>query len=67
MSVTVLPLPRRRLVSVRHLATALGGLIVGAVLLVAIAAPSIAPHDPFAQDLNLRLMPPMWMDGGSTV
>jgi peptide/nickel transport system permease protein len=37
------------------------------VLLVAITAPYIAPHDPFAQDLNLRLVPPVWMDGGSPV
>jgi peptide/nickel transport system permease protein len=59
-----LQLPRRT-PSVRHLATALGALIVGTVLLVAIVAPSIAPHDPFAQDLNLRLVPPQWMDSGS--
>ena len=52
---------------VRHLATGLGALIVGAVLLVAIVAPYIAPHDPFAQDLNLRLVPPEWMDGGSSL
>ena len=38
MSATVLPLPRR-MPPVRHLATALGALIVGAVLLVAIVAP----------------------------
>jgi len=57
-------LPR---ISVRHLATILGALIVGGVLLVAIVAPYIAPHDPFAQDLNLRLVPPEWMDGGSAL
>jgi peptide/nickel transport system permease protein len=66
MSTTVLPLPRR-MPPVRHLATALGALIVGAVLLVAIVAPYAAPYDPFAQDLNLRLVPPQWMDGGSSV
>jgi peptide/nickel transport system permease protein len=32
-------------------------------LLVAIFAPYLTPHDPFAQDLNLRLIPPVWMDG----
>jgi peptide/nickel transport system permease protein len=57
MSAGVLPL--------RHLATALGAVIFGVVLLAAIIAPYIAPHDPFAQDLNLRLVPPEWMDGGS--
>ena len=51
----------------RHFATGLGLFIVFAVLLVAIIAPYIAPHDPFAQDLNLRLVPPEWMDGGSAV
>jgi peptide/nickel transport system permease protein len=66
MSATVLPLPRR-LPAVRHLATAFGTFIVGAVLLVAVIAPYIAPHDPFAQDLNLRLVPPAWMEGGSWV
>jgi len=64
MSATTLP-AMRRLPAVRHLATGLGVLIVGTVLLVAIVAPYIAPHDPFAQDLNLRLVPPAWMDGGS--
>jgi peptide/nickel transport system permease protein len=54
---------RRRLPAFRHLATLLGALIVGAALLVAIFAPYLTPHDPFAQDLNLRLIPPVWMDG----
>jgi len=66
MSASILPLPRR-LPAVRHLATGLGALIVGLVLLAAIVAPLIAPHDPFAQDLNLRLIPPQWMAGGSPV
>jgi peptide/nickel transport system permease protein len=62
--VTVQALPaRRRLPAFRHLATLLGALIVGAALLVAIFAPYLTPHDPFAQDLNLRLIPPVWMDG----
>jgi peptide/nickel transport system permease protein len=54
---------RRRLPAFRHFATLLGAVIVGAALLVAIFAPSLTPHDPFAQDLNLRLIPPVWMDG----
>ena len=36
------------------------------VLLVGIFAPLLAPHDPFAQDLMRRMVPPEWMDGGST-
>jgi peptide/nickel transport system permease protein len=54
---------RRRLPAFRRLATLLGAVIVGAALLVAIFAPYLTPHDPFAQDLNLRLIPPVWMDG----
>ena len=54
---------RRRLPAFRHLATLLGAVIVGAALLVAIFAPYLTPHDPFAQDLNLRLIPPVWMEG----
>jgi peptide/nickel transport system permease protein len=66
MSATALP-ARHGLPAVRHLAAGLGALIVGSVLLVAIFAPYLAPHDPFAQDLNLRLVPPEWMDGGSSL
>src|SRR6478752_4411063 len=54
---------RRRLPAFRHLATSLGVLIVATALLVAFFAPYLTPHDPFAQDLNLRLIPPIWMDG----
>src|SRR3984957_8345736 len=54
---------RWRLPAFRHLATLLGALIVGAALLIAVFAPYLVPHDPFAQDLNLRFIPPVWMDG----
>ncbi len=57
---------RRRLGAFRHFATLLGAVIVGAALLVAIFAPYLTPHDPFAQDLNLRLIPPVWMDGSQS-
>src|SRR6202035_5256073 len=53
---------RRRLPAFRHLATLLGVVIVGAALLVAIFAPYLTPHDPFAHDLNLRLIPPVRRD-----
>lgn len=59
--------PRRRPFQLRHLATGLGAIIVGSVLLMALFAPALAPHDPFAQDLMARLRPPQWMDGGSAV
>jgi len=50
--------------SVRTLAAGLGAFIVLGVTLVAIFAPLLVPHDPFAQDLNARLIPPSFMDGG---
>lgn len=44
------------------------GLVSGAVVLIfvlmAIFAPFIAPHDPKEADLNRRLKPPAWMEGG---
>jgi peptide/nickel transport system permease protein len=54
---------RRRLPAMRHLATMLGAVIVGAAMLIAIFAPLLVPHDPFLQDLNQRMIPPVWMDG----
>ena len=43
-----------------------GAFIVGGTSLVAILAPLLAPHDPFAQDLSRRLVVPWWMDGGTS-
>ena len=57
---------RRRVPAFRHLATLFGAVIVGTALLLAIFAPALMPHDPFAQDLNLRLIPPVWMDGSQS-
>lgn len=42
-----------------------GTIIVASVLLVAIFAPYIAPHDPAAIDLASMFAPPMWLEGGS--
>ncbi len=38
--------------------------IVGMFVLMALAAPLLAPHDPNEADLLLRLQPPAWLDGG---
>ena len=65
MTPILVPMPRR-LPALRHLATLLGALIVGTALLVAIFAPLLVPHDPFAQNLDQRLIPPVWMDGSQT-
>jgi peptide/nickel transport system permease protein len=56
---------RPRAVGIRHVAAWLGAAIVLGVTVVAILAPLIVPHDPFAQDLTHRLVPPMWMPRGS--
>ena len=42
----------------------LGGAIVALLLLVALFAPVIAPHDPIEQDLLSAQLPPAWMQGG---
>ncbi|MBK1659223.1 ABC transporter permease [Paracraurococcus ruber] len=42
---------------------ALGAVIVGAVLVLAVLAPWVTPHDPFAQNLDNRLALPFWMEG----
>jgi peptide/nickel transport system permease protein len=55
---------RWRLPAFSHLATLLGAVIVGTAFLIAIFAPYLAPHDPYLQDLNLRLVPPIWMEDG---
>jgi peptide/nickel transport system permease protein len=57
------PAPGRGLL--RNSGLILGGVIVGVTLLVAVLGPLIAPHDPFAQDLTRRLVPPSWTEGGS--
>lgn len=47
----------------RNAGLAVGALIVGAVLFCALFAELLMPHDPFAQDLTRRLLPPFWMEG----
>jgi peptide/nickel transport system permease protein len=54
---------RWRIPSFRRFTMLLGAAIVSIALLVALFAPYLTPHDPFAQDLNLRMIPPVWMDG----
>ncbi len=57
-------MPSLRSFNARTLSTGLGLLIVGAVLLLALFAPFIAPHDPYLQNLQQRMVPPFWMAGG---
>ncbi|MFD9287528.1 ABC transporter permease [Streptomyces sp. NPDC060030] len=39
--------------------------LLALLLVAAVSAPLIAPYDPNAQDLLMRLRPPAWSDGGS--
>ena len=46
------------------------GLLIGAgallfIIFLAFAAPLLAPHDPYAQDLARRLIPPFWHETGT--
>jgi peptide/nickel transport system permease protein len=44
----------------------MGGIIVAVVAVIALIAPLLVPHDPFAQNLAARFIPPAWMQGGSS-
>ena len=43
----------------------LGAILLGLILLAAVFAPLLAPHDPYGQDLSRRLVPPAWYTRGS--
>jgi peptide/nickel transport system permease protein len=47
-----------------------GGFVIGStvlvlVMLMALLAPLISPHDPYDQDLTRRLIPPIWYEKGT--
>lgn len=43
----------------------IGVVLLGIIVLVAICAPLVAPHDPYAQDVTQRMIPPVWHAKGS--
>jgi peptide/nickel transport system permease protein len=49
---------RRRIFS--HWGLLIGGSILGVIILMALLAPFIAPHDPYDQQLARKLIPPIW-------
>ena len=54
---------RRR---IRHHAGLLIGVgVLASIVLMALAAPWLAPQDPYAQDLASRLIPPLWHGSGT--
>lgn len=48
-----------------HHSLTLGVLLLGATVLIGLLAPWLAPHDPFNQDLAVRLVPPIWHANGT--
>ncbi len=55
---------RARLRSVNW-SLAIGSTILLLTVLLALAAPLLSPHDPYTQDLSIRLLPPSWVEGGN--
>jgi len=49
----------------RHKGFLIGGVAVLLTFLIAIFAPFLAPHDPYHQDLNRRMIPPIWQEKGT--
>lgn len=45
---------------VRHGSFTIGVAILGLIILMAVFAPLVAPHDPYDVDLTKRLLPPFW-------
>src|SRR5690554_6594228 len=49
----------------RNKAFVVGAGLLLLILLVALLAPWLSPHDPYAQDLVNRTTPPIWKDKGT--
>ncbi|KAA8995172.1 ABC transporter permease [Affinibrenneria salicis] len=47
-----------------HHSMTLGLIILAVIVLAALLAPLISPHDPYAQDVSRRLIPPIWHEKG---
>jgi peptide/nickel transport system permease protein len=66
---TVAPAPGRSRIPLRRLWRFKWGVAAGAVMLLvvasAICAPWIAPYSPVTVDIQHRLGPPAWMEGGT--
>jgi peptide/nickel transport system permease protein len=48
-----------------HRGVMIGGIILLIVVAMALFAPLLAPHDPYAQNLANRLVPPFWHETGT--
>jgi peptide/nickel transport system permease protein len=49
----------------RNKALAVGGGILLIIMVIAVFAPWLSPHDPYAQDLTYRTVPPVWYPKGT--
>lgn len=47
----------------RNLVAVAAAVVLAGAVVMAIAGPLLAPYDPNAQDLSIRLRPPLWDDG----
>jgi peptide/nickel transport system permease protein len=70
LAIDSVPIPTMPLLSRIRRALRRGGLIAGAVIvltvvLVAIAAPLIAPYSPYDQNLDIRTIPPSFLGGAA--
>jgi len=54
---------RRRVLG--HTGLLIGAGVLAAVVVIALAAPLLAPYDPYDQDLARRLIPPIWHGEGT--
>lgn len=54
---------RRR--AFRHYGFTIGGGVLLFIVLMALLAPIVAPHDPLDQELSRRFIPPIWHDKGT--
>lgn len=58
--VTVTPWQAARRRMWRHKGFLIGLAVIATIAAMALLAPWLAPHDPYAQDLSKRLIPPAW-------
>lgn len=49
-----------------HRGLVIGFVVLAILILLAVFAPLIAPYSPYDQHLPQRLMPPVWVEGGSS-
>lgn len=52
--------------ALRNRAGMVGLAIVLVNVAIALLAPVVSPHDPLDQDITQRLLPPVWLDGGTS-